>query len=68
MTELKKTFFVAATSRPDLIDPAILRPGRVDCHIFCDLPNNSEREDYFTSKFKILQFNHYSESMSILVN
>ena len=29
-------------SRPDLIDPALLRPGRLDKTLFCDLPNVSE--------------------------
>ena len=32
-------YIIAATSRPDLIDPALLRPGRIDKSILCDLPN-----------------------------
>lgn len=42
---LKKTFVVAATSRPDLIDPAVIRPGRIDTHVFCGLPSTLERSD-----------------------
>lgn len=34
---------IAATSRPDLIDKALLRPGRLDRHVFCPLPSQSER-------------------------
>lgn len=31
-------YIVAASSRPDLIDPAVLRPGRLDAHLFLDYP------------------------------
>lgn len=30
---------LAATSRPDLLDPALLRPGRLDQQLLCPLPN-----------------------------
>ena len=30
---------LAATSRPDVIDTALLRPGRLDKALLCDLPN-----------------------------
>ena len=35
---------MAASTRPDLLDKALLRPGRVDTHIFCDLPGEEERK------------------------
>ncbi|CAH2067594.1 unnamed protein product, partial [Iphiclides podalirius] len=34
---------VAATSRPDLVDPALLRPGRLQSHVYCGLPAQRER-------------------------
>jgi len=34
---------LAATSRPDLLDAALLRPGRLDRLIYCGFPNVSER-------------------------
>ena len=34
---------LAATSRPDLVDPALLRPGRLGKRLFCPLPDERER-------------------------
>lgn len=38
---------LAATNRADMLDPALLRPGRFDRHIYLELPNMKEREDIF---------------------
>ncbi len=43
-TETPQIFVIAATSRPDLIDPAILRPGRVEAHVYLGLPDIKDRE------------------------
>lgn len=36
---------VAATNRPDVLDPALLRPGRFDRQVVIDLPDKKERID-----------------------
>ena len=43
--ELKGVYVVAATSRPDLIDPALLRPGRLDKSLYCGLPTVEDRAE-----------------------
>ncbi|EJT96675.1 AAA-domain-containing protein [Dacryopinax primogenitus] len=42
---LDGVYVLAATSRPDLIDPALLRPGRLDKSLMCGIPTQDERED-----------------------
>jgi peroxin-1 len=42
---LSGVYVLAATSRPDLIDPALLRPGRLDKSLICDMPNAEDRLD-----------------------
>ena len=46
---------MAITSRPDLIDPAIVRAGRIDQHIRCDLPTSQEREEFFTKNLGLVR-------------
>lgn len=45
---LTGVFVFAATSRPDLLDAALLRPGRLDRLMFCDFPSQHERLDILT--------------------
>ncbi|KAK4722037.1 hypothetical protein R3W88_012270 [Solanum pinnatisectum] len=42
---LMGVFVFAATSRPDLLDAALLRPGRLDRLLFCDFPSQRERSE-----------------------
>ena len=38
---------VAATNRPDMIDKALLRPGRIDRMIYVPLPSDETRREIF---------------------
>jgi len=43
---------MAATNRPDVLDPALLRPGRFDRQIMVPLPTQDERVDILKVHFK----------------
>jgi transitional endoplasmic reticulum ATPase len=45
--ELKDVIIVAATNRPDMVDPALLRPGRFDRLIYIRPPGKEGREKIF---------------------
>jgi cell division protease FtsH len=40
-----KLIVMAATNRPDVLDPALLRPGRFDRRVVLDLPDVNDREE-----------------------
>ena len=52
---LTGVYVLAATSRPDLIDPALLRPGRLDKSLICDLPHLEDRLDILRALSKKLK-------------
>lgn len=45
-------FVIATSNRPDKIDPAILRTGRIDYKIYVDLPDDEAREEMFRLSLK----------------
>jgi ribosome biogenesis ATPase len=51
--ERKGVFLMAATNRPDIIDPAVLRPGRLDKILYVGLPQTSDRVDILRALTRI---------------
>ncbi|MDB5254407.1 MAG: ftsH [Parcubacteria group bacterium] len=41
----EKVIVMAATNRPDVLDPALLRPGRFDRRVTLDLPDRQDRQE-----------------------
>ena len=48
---------IAATNRPDVLDPALLRPGRFDRHVVVPLPDIKGRENILKTHSKIIELN-----------
>jgi len=38
-------YIIAASNRPDILDPAILRPGRIDKPLYVPLPDELGRKE-----------------------
>ncbi|GLT56820.1 hypothetical protein SLA2020_298360 [Shorea laevis] len=49
MNPKKTVFIIGATNRPDIIDPALLRPGRLDQLIYVPVPDEESRFQIFKS-------------------
>ncbi|MEM2226002.1 MAG: CDC48 family AAA ATPase [Candidatus Bathyarchaeia archaeon] len=47
LEELRDVVVIAATNRPDIIDPALLRPGRFDKLLYVPLPDRDARREIF---------------------
>lgn len=48
----KNVFIIGATNRPDIIDGAVLRPGRLDQLIYIPLPDQGSRHNIFKSALR----------------
>lgn len=48
----KELFFIGATNRPDILDEALIRPGRLDQLIYMPLPDMGSRLNIFKAVLK----------------
>lgn len=48
----KNIFFIGATNRPEILDEALLRPGRLDQLIYIPLPDLSSRVGVLKANLK----------------
>ena len=55
LSNRKGIYVIAATNRPDIIDPAMLRPGRLETLLFVDLPEAAERVEILQTLCKNLK-------------
>uniref|UniRef100_A0A8C7G6H5 Mitochondrial inner membrane m-AAA protease component paraplegin n=1 Tax=Oncorhynchus kisutch TaxID=8019 RepID=A0A8C7G6H5_ONCKI len=56
---------LASTNRADILDNALMRPGRLDRHIFIDFPTLQERKEIYEQHLKILKLTHPAGSYSL---
>jgi len=56
-----RVIVISATNRPDILDPALLRPGRFDRRVILDLPDINDREE-------ILKIHCRGKPLSLNVN
>ena len=54
---------VAATNRPDMIDKALMRPGRLDRIVYVRLPDEATRQEIFELRLKTIPV--MSEEVSV---
>ena len=52
MNAKKNVFIIGATNRPDIIDSAIMRPGRLDQLIYIPLPDKASRKAIINAAFR----------------
>ncbi|EZA46920.1 hypothetical protein DMN91_004838 [Ooceraea biroi] len=70
MISKEDVIILASTNRADMLDKALLRPGRFDRHILIDLPTLEERQQIFDTHLKKIALENepskYSEYLAYL--
>lgn len=70
MISKEDVIILASTNRADVLDKALLRPGRFDRHILIDFPTLAERQQIFETHLKRISLqsepSKYSEYLAYL--
>lgn len=61
----KGVYVIAATNRPDMIDPAMCRPGRLDKLLYVDLPTAEERVEIVRKMTRKVPFANSSDEEAL---
>ena len=68
LEDRKQIFIIAATNRPDIIDPAMLRPGRLDKLLYVPLPDCNDRISIIETLIKKLPIDKNINVLDIFDN
>ena len=52
----KNVFIIGATNRPDIIDTALMRPGRLDQLIYIPMPDLESRQSILKATLRRVQY------------
>lgn len=69
--ERKNVFIMAASNRPDMIDAAVLRPGRLDKILYVGLPERQDRLEILQAQTKVINSSDqrgHIEKHELLIN
>lgn len=67
LTPRKQVFVIGATNRPDMVDPAMVRPGRLDKLLYVDLPSTDERLEILKTLTKSVPLDKENTDLAAIV-
>lgn len=68
LTPRKQVFVIGATNRPDMVDPAMVRPGRLDKLLYVDLPSQEERAEILRTLTKSVPLDQEDVNLAVIAS